>query len=92
MVSSNFCMFVNFVSLIEPKKIVDDLKDADWIKAMQDELNEFECHHVWTLVPWPQVKTIIGTSLVFRNKLDEYGLLQETNKYLLLRDSVSWKA
>lgn len=60
-VISNFCMFVNFFSLIEPKKVADALKDADSIKTMQDELNEFECPYVWMLVPRPQGKTIIGT-------------------------------
>ena len=42
---------------------------------MQDELNEFECHRVWTLVPRPEGKTIIGTCWVFRNKMDEDGIV-----------------
>lgn len=40
--SSNFCMFVNFVSLIEPKKIDDTLIDAKWIREMQDKLHKFK--------------------------------------------------
>ena len=58
-------MFVNFDSMIEPKNVDDTLKEADRIKAMYDELNEFERHCVWTLVPKPQGKTIIGTRWVF---------------------------
>ncbi|XP_052623709.1 uncharacterized mitochondrial protein AtMg00820-like [Lactuca sativa] len=46
-------------------------READWIKAMQDKLNQFECHRVWTLVPKPQGKTVIATHWVFRNKMDE---------------------
>ncbi|KAI3767016.1 hypothetical protein L2E82_17097 [Cichorium intybus] len=74
-VSSSFCLYVNFVSLVEPKKMDDTLLDADWIKAMQDELHEFERHKVWTLVPLPQGKTITGTRWVFRNKMDEDGIV-----------------
>ncbi|XP_023750600.1 uncharacterized protein LOC111898952 [Lactuca sativa] len=65
-VNINFCMFVNFISMIEPKNVVDALKEVDWIKAMQNEMNEFERHRVWTLVPKPQGKTIFGTQWVFR--------------------------
>nr|KAJ0187750.1 hypothetical protein LSAT_V11C900484110 [Lactuca sativa] len=43
---SNFCMFVNFVSMIELKYIFDAMKEVDWIKSMQDELNELERHRV----------------------------------------------
>nr|KAJ0200611.1 hypothetical protein LSAT_V11C600336060 [Lactuca sativa] len=60
-VLNNFCMYVNFVSMILPDKVHTALQDADWIKAMQEELNEFERHKVWTLVPRPSGKTITGT-------------------------------
>nr|KAJ0219087.1 hypothetical protein LSAT_V11C300122390 [Lactuca sativa] len=60
-VSNNFCMYVNFVSMILPDNIHTALQDADWIKAMQEELNEFERHKVWTLVPRPSGKTITET-------------------------------
>jgi hypothetical protein len=36
-----FCEHGSFVSTIEPKKIEEALKDADWIMAMQEELNNF---------------------------------------------------
>ena len=38
----------------EPKKIEEALKDADWVTAMQEELNEFERNEVWKLVPRPK--------------------------------------
>lgn len=61
--TQNFCLFVNFVSLIEPKKVNEALKDVDWIKAMQDELNAFERHRVWTLVPRPEKKQYVGLGI-----------------------------
>ncbi|NBI56464.1 hypothetical protein EIZ48_29055, partial [Photobacterium alginatilyticum] len=42
---------------------------------MQDELNQFERSNVWTLVPRPHDKSIIGTKWVFRNKMDESGIV-----------------
>nr|KAJ0217888.1 hypothetical protein LSAT_V11C300153740 [Lactuca sativa] len=50
-VCKNFYMFVNLVSMIEPKNVIDALKEADWIKATQSDMNEFERHRVWALVP-----------------------------------------
>nr|KAJ0217213.1 hypothetical protein LSAT_V11C300138650 [Lactuca sativa] len=65
-VSNNFCMYVNFVSMILPDKIHTALQDVDWIKAMEEELNEFERHKVWTLVPRPspELAGSIATRLI----------------------------
>ena len=60
----------------EPKNIKKALKDPDWVKAMQEELEEFERNQVWKLVPRPQEgKSIIGTRWVFRNKKDDKGIV-----------------
>ena len=67
------CAFNAFVSLIEPKNVNEALQEADWIIAMQSELNEFERNKVWNLVPPPENHSVIGTRWVFRNKLDENG-------------------
>ena len=42
---------------------------------MQEELNQFERNQVWDLVPKPEHQSIIGTKWVFRNKLDESGVV-----------------
>ncbi|GKF95525.1 retrovirus-related pol polyprotein from transposon TNT 1-94, partial [Tanacetum coccineum] len=42
---------------------------------MQEELNQFIANVVWELVPPPKNMTIIGTKWVFRNKLDENGIV-----------------
>ncbi|CAJ2666341.1 unnamed protein product [Trifolium pratense] len=59
--------------MMEPSKIDEALKDDAWIVAMQEELNQFQRNDVWTLVPKPSHKNIIGTKWVFRNKLNEQG-------------------
>ncbi|KAI3788196.1 hypothetical protein L2E82_00927 [Cichorium intybus] len=40
--SSNECLYGAFLSMTEPKTIHSALKDPDWVKAMQEELAEFE--------------------------------------------------
>ena len=64
-----------FISQIEPKKINEALQDADWIEAMEEELEQFERNKVWKLVPRPNNQTVIGTRWVFRNKMNEEGIV-----------------
>ncbi|KAI3734640.1 hypothetical protein L6452_14114 [Arctium lappa] len=81
--SGNICLFVNFLSLIEPKKIDDALRDPNWVSAMQEELTEFSRNKVWNLIPRPSDKTVIGTKWVFRNKLDEHGTVTRNKARLV---------
>ncbi|GKD17181.1 retrovirus-related pol polyprotein from transposon TNT 1-94 [Tanacetum coccineum] len=48
----------------EPKKVSKALKHPGWVDAMQDELNQFARNKVWTLVPTPYGKPIIGSKWV----------------------------
>nr|GEY93555.1 retrovirus-related Pol polyprotein from transposon TNT 1-94 [Tanacetum cinerariifolium] len=47
------------------------LKDADWVSAMQEELDQFERLKVWRLVPRLEGKFVIKTKWIFKNKKDE---------------------
>ncbi|GJZ02674.1 retrovirus-related pol polyprotein from transposon TNT 1-94 [Tanacetum coccineum] len=69
--SAHECLFVDFLYEEEPKKVFDALQHLGWVDAMQDKLNQFAKNKVWTLVPVPYGKTIIGSKWVFRNKRDE---------------------
>ena len=40
--SSEQCLYVSFLSLIEPKKIDEAMNDPSWVIAMQEELHQFE--------------------------------------------------
>ncbi|KAJ9536026.1 LOW QUALITY PROTEIN: hypothetical protein OSB04_un000809 [Centaurea solstitialis] len=73
--SGNICLYVNFISENEPKEIDDALRDPAWVSAMQEELAEFFRNNVWLLVPRPRKRTIIGSKWIFRNKLDEVGMI-----------------
>ncbi|GJX20159.1 retrovirus-related pol polyprotein from transposon TNT 1-94 [Tanacetum coccineum] len=69
--SAQECLFVDFLSEKEPKKVSKALKHPRWVDAMQDELNQFARNKVWTLVPAPYGKTIIRSKWAFRNKRDD---------------------
>ena len=73
--AQNKSNFFCFISTVEPKNVGEAIKDESWILAMQEELNQFTANQVWELVPPPRNQTIIGTKWVFRNKLDENGVV-----------------
>ncbi|GJX90360.1 retrovirus-related pol polyprotein from transposon TNT 1-94 [Tanacetum coccineum] len=50
---------------------------------MQEELNQFKTNDVWELVPNPMDMTIIGTKWVYRNKLDENGVITRNKARLV---------
>lgn len=79
------CNYAGFISETEPKKVEDALKDPDWVIAMQEELNQFERQKVWTLVPRPRNRSVIGTKWVFRNKLDEQGIVTRNKARLVAK-------
>nr|GEY55282.1 retrovirus-related Pol polyprotein from transposon TNT 1-94 [Tanacetum cinerariifolium] len=60
---------------IEPANVAEALRDADWVSAMQDKLDQLAIPKVWRLVPRPEGKTIIKTKWTFKNKKDESSLV-----------------
>ncbi|KAJ9544170.1 hypothetical protein OSB04_023877 [Centaurea solstitialis] len=57
--NENVILFGGFLSDFEPAKTQDALSDPDWVRAMQEELAEFERNRVWRLVERPWRKSII---------------------------------
>jgi hypothetical protein len=47
---ANFYEHYSFVSSFEPFKVEDALHDPNWVVAMEEELNNFKCNEVWSLV------------------------------------------
>ncbi|GJW53228.1 retrovirus-related pol polyprotein from transposon TNT 1-94 [Tanacetum coccineum] len=81
--AQNQSNFFCFISTIEPKNVNEALRDESWIVVMQEELNQFVANDVWELVPQPRNMTIIGTKWVFRNKLDENGIVSRNKARLV---------
>nr|GEY78884.1 hypothetical protein [Tanacetum cinerariifolium] len=78
----NSCLFSCLLSSIEPANVAEALRDADWVRAMQEELDQFTILNVWRLVPRPEGKSVIKTKWIFKNKKDETtaflnGILKE---------------
>ncbi|GJX55851.1 retrovirus-related pol polyprotein from transposon TNT 1-94 [Tanacetum coccineum] len=81
--AQNQSNFFCFISTTEPKNVNEALKDERWIIAMQEELNQFVANDVWELAPHPKSTTIIGTKWVYRNKLDENGIVSRNKARLV---------
>nr|GFB05202.1 hypothetical protein [Tanacetum cinerariifolium] len=72
---ANSCLFSCLLSSIEPANVAKALRDADWVSAIQEELDQFARLKVWRLVPRPEGKTVIKTKWMSKNKKDESSLV-----------------
>ncbi|GJW49278.1 retrovirus-related pol polyprotein from transposon TNT 1-94 [Tanacetum coccineum] len=73
--SASECLFANFLSKIEPRKVSEALKHLGWVDAMQEELDQLYRNRVWTLVLFLNGKLVIGSKWMFRNKKDEHEIV-----------------
>ncbi|GKC78395.1 retrovirus-related pol polyprotein from transposon TNT 1-94 [Tanacetum coccineum] len=81
--TQNQSNFFYLISTIDPKNVNEALTDESWIIAIQEELNQFVANNVWGLVPQPKNMTIMGTKWMFRNKLDENGVVSRNKARLV---------
>ena len=58
---ANFVSYSCYLLQVEPTKIEEAFQDESWVKAMHDELFQFQKNDVWTLVPRLEGEHIIGT-------------------------------
>ena len=72
-----------YLSQVEPTKVGEALKYESWVKAMHDELLQFQRNDVWTLVPRPKGEHIIGTKWIFRSKTIEEGNVIHNKTHLV---------
>ena len=47
------------LSVVEPKNFAESSKDDDWIKSMNEDLDQIEKNQTWELVPRPANKNIV---------------------------------
>ncbi|GJQ96901.1 retrovirus-related pol polyprotein from transposon TNT 1-94 [Tanacetum coccineum] len=81
--SASKCLFADFLSKIEPKKVSEALKHPRWVDAMQEELNKFYKNKVWTPVLLLYGKITIDSKWVFKNKKDEPGITTKNKAKLV---------
>ena len=83
--SANVCLYVEFLSDIEPKNVKEALTHESWVQAMRDELEQFDRNNVMTLVECPQGVLVIGMKWVFKNKTDECGTVIKNKARLVAK-------
>ena len=59
--------------MVEPKNFNEASEDVNWLKSMNEELDQIEKNNTWELVPRPVDKNVIGSKWVFKNKMNEQG-------------------
>nr|GEU69880.1 retrovirus-related Pol polyprotein from transposon TNT 1-94 [Tanacetum cinerariifolium] len=69
----------------KPKTYKDALTQSCWIKAMKEELNEFERLEVWKFVPYPDKVMVITLKCIYKVKLDELGGILKNKTRLVAR-------
>ena len=52
--------YVGYASSFKPKNVKEVLLDEFWVKAMQEELEQFVRNDVWFLVSRPKDADVIG--------------------------------
>ncbi|PWA86471.1 copia-type pol polyprotein [Artemisia annua] len=83
--SANECLYVDFISTIEPKSVKEAMKHPSWVQAMHDELEQFDKNDVMTLVECPQGVIVIGMKWVFKNKTDENSIVVKNKARLVAK-------
>ncbi|WP_375619067.1 reverse transcriptase domain-containing protein, partial [Bartonella sp. AC134YNZD] len=79
----NEVQYFCYTSILEPKNVIEALKDENWVNAMHDELAQFSRNEVWELVPRPTNVNVIGTKWIFKNKSDENGIVTRNKARLV---------
>jgi hypothetical protein len=62
-----------FISMVEPKNFNESSKDINWLKSMNEELDQIEKNDTWELVPRPKNKNAVGSKWVYKNRMNEQG-------------------
>ena len=76
---------MTFFSQVEPKSIDEALNDENWTVVIHEDLNQFVRNDVWLLVPKTDQMNIIGTKWVFKNKVDESGVITRNKARLVAK-------
>ena len=82
----NEVSYVCYTSQIEPKNVEEALNDEAWVEALHEELNQFSRNEVWFLVPRPKDMNVIGTKWIFKNKMDENGVIVRNKARLVAQE------
>jgi hypothetical protein len=77
---------IAFISMVEPKNLNEASKDVNWLKRMNEELDQIEKNDTWELVPRPGNKNVIGSKWVYKNKINEQGNIVRNKARLVCKE------
>ncbi|GJX29113.1 retrovirus-related pol polyprotein from transposon TNT 1-94 [Tanacetum coccineum] len=91
-----WCCFHAFLTKVKPNNYKEAIMEFSWIKAMQEEIHEFEQLEVWKLVPIPSNVMLINLKWIFKVKLDKYSRVLKNKARLVAKGAVdptlfTWK-
>jgi hypothetical protein len=59
---------IAFISMVEPENFNEASEDENWLKSMNEELDQIEKHNTWDLVPRSVDNNVIGSKWCLRIK------------------------
>jgi hypothetical protein len=71
--------------MVEPKNFNEAGKAVNWLKSMNEELDQIEKNNTWEVVPRPTDKNVIGTKWVFKKKMNEQGKIVRNKARLVCK-------
>ncbi|GKC34681.1 retrovirus-related pol polyprotein from transposon TNT 1-94, partial [Tanacetum coccineum] len=69
-----------------PLELLEAMLESFWIKAMQEEIHEFERLQVWELVPCPDLIMLIKLKWIYKVKKDELGGVLKNKARLVAKE------
>ena len=71
--------------MVEPKKFNEANEYENWLKSMNEKLDQIEKNNTCELVPRPADKNAIGSKWVFKNKMNEQGKIVKNKSRLVCK-------
>ena len=68
-----------------PTTFEEAASDAQWVKAMNEEIDAIERNQTWDIVDLPVNNTSIGVKWVYNTKENEKGEIEEHNERLVAK-------
>ena len=72
--------------MTEPKDFKEASQEDNWIRAMNEELDQIEKNNTWELVPRLEDKNVVGSKWVFKNKMNEKGQVVRNKDRLVCKE------
>ena len=70
---------------VELQHIDNGRQNDNWIKVMQEELDQFQKNDAWKLVELPKGNKVVEVKWIFYNKLDENGKVVRNKAWLVAK-------